>query len=111
MKIVETSKKTYLVKEVVEISGGMSQLNGAVVVDSCDDPSDMAEKALRAILLEQLKEVKVRTNTIESIEDAGGSVAKMIKKMEARVPEAKKRAEIKAILEELRDFDNNDDDD
>lgn len=110
MKIVETPKKTYLATEVVEVNGGMSQLNGAVVVDSYDDDEDLAFNFIKATLLDKRTEVKVKTSSIESIEEASG-VAKLIKKMEARIPEARKRAEIKAVIDELRDFDNNDDDD
>ena len=111
MKIVETPKKTYLATEVVETSNGMSQLGGAVVVDSYDEEEeDMAFKFIKATLLEKHTEVKVRTSTIESIEEASG-VAKLVKKLEAKIPEARKRAEIKAVIDELRDFDNDDDDD
>jgi hypothetical protein len=42
MKIIETPKKTYLAAEVTEVAGGMSQLDGAVVMEYYDDNDDLA---------------------------------------------------------------------
>jgi hypothetical protein len=115
MKIVETSKKTYLAADIEDSGNGMSQLTGAVVVDECDDEKDaMAFKYLKATLLEKVTSIKVRTSTIESIEEAT-DVVKLVKKLESSMPEAKKRAEVKAVLEELSDmldirYNNYDDD-
>lgn len=104
MKIVETSKKTYLATEVEETSGGMSQLNGAIVIDSSDDDKEtMAFKYLKATLLERVISVKVRTSTIESIEDVP-SVVKLVEKLNSNMPEAKRRAEVKAVLGELSEM-------
>jgi hypothetical protein len=102
MKIVETPKKTYLANEIVDAPGGMSQLNDAIVIGGydSDDKNDLAFKYLKATLLEKVTSVKVRTQTIESIEEAG-DVKKIIKKLEDNMPEAKRRAEVKATLDEL----------
>lgn len=103
MKIVETSKKTYLAEEVVETSGGMSQLNGAVVIDDYDDKEDLAFKYLKATMLGNVTSVKVKAQALESIEEET-QVAKIVKKLEANMPEAKRRAEVKAVLNELSEM-------
>jgi len=100
MKIVETPKKTYLVEEIVDASGGMSQLNNTITIYDNSDKDDLAFKYMKAMLLGNVTSVKVKTQTIESIEEAG-DVMKIIKKLESHMPEAKKRAETKAILDEL----------
>jgi hypothetical protein len=99
MKIIETTKKTYIASEVEEVSGGMSQLNGAIKINT-DDKEEIAFKYMKATLLGEVISVKVKTQTIESIEEVV-DVSKIIKKMEANMPEAKRRAEVKAILSEL----------
>jgi hypothetical protein len=103
MKIIETSKKTYIAAEVTEVAGGMSQLDGAVVVGSYNDKEDLAFRYIRATMLGEVVSVKVRTQTLESIEEAN-EVSKIIKQMEANMPEAKRRAEVKAVLEELAEM-------
>ena len=80
MKIIETPKKTYLAAEVTEVAGGMSQLDGAVVTESYDDNDDLAFKYLKATMLGNVTSVKVRTQTLESIEEAN-EVSKIIKKV------------------------------
>jgi molybdopterin converting factor small subunit len=100
MKIIETPKRTYLANEIVELSGGMSQLNDAIVIGGYDGNHDLAFKYFKAILLGKMTAIKIKTQTIESIEDAEG-VIKIIKKLEENMPEAKRRAEVKATIEEL----------
>ena len=99
MKIVETPKKTYLANEIVECSGGMSQLNDAIVIYT-DDKNDIAFSYFKATLLDKITSLKVKTQTIESIEEAG-DVLKIIKKLELNMAEAKRRAEARLILDEL----------